>query len=41
MDHRDGWQKVPDNTTGDGWENAFRLQWEMFLRHVANDDDWK
>jgi predicted dehydrogenase len=27
-----GWEAVPDNTT---FENAFKAQWEMFLRHVA------
>jgi predicted dehydrogenase len=30
----DGWQEVPDNDTH---ENAFRAQWELFLRHVAED----
>ena len=40
IDYREGWQKVPDNVTGDGWENAFRVQWEMFLRHVVNDEEW-
>ncbi|MBN9617882.1 MAG: Gfo/Idh/MocA family oxidoreductase [Acidobacteriales bacterium] len=29
---RDDWQEVPDNAT---FENAFKVQWEMFLRHVA------
>jgi predicted dehydrogenase len=28
------WQNVPDN--GD-FDNAFKYQWEMFLRHVAAD----
>ena len=27
-----GWQEIPDNET---YENAFRAQWELFLRHVA------
>jgi predicted dehydrogenase len=26
------WQEVPDNTN---FENAFKVQWEMFLRHVV------
>jgi predicted dehydrogenase len=26
------WQEVPDNTK---FENAFKVQWEMFLRHVV------
>jgi predicted dehydrogenase len=29
-----GWQEMPDNET---YENAFRAQWELFLRHVAED----
>jgi predicted dehydrogenase len=31
------WQEVPDN--GD-FDNAFKYQWEMFLRHVAIDTPW-
>lgn len=34
IDFRDGWQEVPDNAV---FENAFKVQWEMFLRHVALD----
>lgn len=30
----DGWQKVPDATT---YDNAFKIQWEDFLRHVVCD----
>jgi predicted dehydrogenase len=30
----DSWQEMPDN---DAYENAFRAQWELFLRHVAED----
>ncbi len=29
-----GWQEVPDNTV---YDNAFKIQWEMFLKHVALD----
>ena len=29
-----GWQKV---LTTDKYENAFKIQWEMFLRHVLED----
>src|SRR5262249_20490203 len=29
-----GWQEIPDN---EPYENAFRAQWELFLRHVAQD----
>jgi predicted dehydrogenase len=31
---RDQWTAVPDNTE---FDNAFKVQWEMFLRHVAAD----
>jgi predicted dehydrogenase len=27
-----GWQKLPEATT---YDNAFKIQWELFLRHVA------
>jgi len=30
----EGWQKVPDATT---YDNAFKIQWEAFLKHVAVD----
>ena len=29
---REQWQDVPDNVT---FDNGFKVQWEMFLRHVA------
>jgi predicted dehydrogenase len=32
---RDQWTTVPDNME---FDNAFKVQWEMFLRHVAQDD---
>ncbi len=31
----DGWQKVPEQRE---FENAFKVQWELFLRHVVKDD---
>ena len=31
------WQEVPDN---DEYDNGFKAQWEMFLRHVAEDAPW-
>jgi predicted dehydrogenase len=31
---REHWQEVPDNGT---FENAFKVQWELFLKHVAID----
>ena len=35
---RDGWTDVPDNTD---FDNGFKVQWEMFLRHVAEDAPWR
>jgi predicted dehydrogenase len=32
IDFRAGWQAVPDNAE---FENAFKVQWEMFLKHVV------
>jgi predicted dehydrogenase len=34
MDFFAGWQPVPDNEPMD---NGFKAQWEMFIRHVAED----
>ncbi len=34
LKYRDGWEDVPDNMV---FDNAFKTQWEMFLRHVAED----
>jgi len=34
----DGWLKVPDQQV---FENAFKLQWERFLRHVALDEPFR
>jgi predicted dehydrogenase len=34
----DHWQEVPDNQE---FDNAFKVQWEMFLRHVAIDEPYK
>lgn len=31
------WQEVPDNRT---YENAFKLQWSDFIRHVVADTPW-
>ncbi len=31
----DGWSKVPEQEV---FENAFKVQWELFLRHVVKDD---
>jgi predicted dehydrogenase len=32
------WDEVPDNIA---YDNAFKIQWEMFLRHVAEDAPWR
>ena len=33
--HRSHWLDVPDNGT---FDNAFRAQWEQFLRHVVDEE---
>jgi predicted dehydrogenase len=35
FNYYDHWQDVPDNTN---YENAFKVQWEMFLRHVVQNE---
>lgn len=37
-DYFDGWQKVPEQTT---FDNAFKPQWELFLRHVVKDEPFR
>jgi predicted dehydrogenase len=37
MDFYDQWEEVPETTT---YDNGFKAQWEMFLRHVAEDAPW-
>jgi predicted dehydrogenase len=37
IDFRAGWQKVPD----EGYDNGFKAQWEMFIRHVAEDAPYR
>ncbi|MET7764987.1 Gfo/Idh/MocA family oxidoreductase [Streptomyces sp. NPDC005336] len=32
------WQEVPDN---EEFDNGFKAQWELFLRHVALDEPWR
>jgi predicted dehydrogenase len=34
----EGWQKVPEQTT---FDNAFKRQWELFLRHVVTDEPFR
>jgi predicted dehydrogenase len=31
------WQEVPDNIV---YDNGFKAQWEMFVRHLAEDGPW-
>jgi predicted dehydrogenase len=38
MDYRDGWQPVPPQQT---FDNAFKAQWELFLRHVVKDEPFR
>jgi len=38
LDFFSTWAEVPDRGPA---ENGFKLQWEMFLRHVAEDAPWK
>ncbi len=34
----EGWQEIPDTQV---YENAFKVQWEMFLRHVVKDEPFR
>ena len=38
IDFYAGWQEVPDNAAID---NAFKAQWELYLRHVAGEGDFR
>ncbi|MFL4975833.1 MAG: Gfo/Idh/MocA family protein [Microvirga sp.] len=38
IDFYDTWQRVPDNTA---YDNGFKAQWEMFIRHVAEDAPYR
>ncbi|WP_315971032.1 Gfo/Idh/MocA family protein [Streptomyces buecherae] len=35
---REQWQEVPDNEV---FDNGFKVQWELFLRHVVLDEPWR
>ena len=37
IDFYDNWAKMPDAAA---YDNAFKAQWELFLRHVALDEPW-
>jgi len=34
----EGWKEVPDDA---GWDNAFKAQWELFLKHVAGEGPFR
>lgn len=38
IDFQANWQKVPDNIA---YDNAFKIQWELFLRHLALDEPFR
>jgi predicted dehydrogenase len=38
IDFYNGWSKVPEQET---YDNAFKVQWELFLRHVALDEPFR
>lgn len=38
IDFYEHWQQVPNNIA---YENAFKIQWEEFIRHVVLDAPWK
>ncbi len=37
IDFFSGWQEVPDNVA---YDNGFKVQWELFIRHVMEDAPW-
>jgi predicted dehydrogenase len=38
IDFFEGWSKVPEQET---YDNAFKIQWELFLRHVVLDEPFR
>jgi len=38
LNYFEGWQKVPEQEI---YENAFKRQWELFLRHVVKDEPFR
>ena len=38
LNYFEGWQKVPEQET---YDNAFKRQWELFLRHVVKDEPFR
>jgi predicted dehydrogenase len=38
INHFEGWQKVPEQRP---FDNAFKIQWELFLRHVVKSEPFR
>ncbi len=38
INYFDSWQKVPEQ---ESYDNAFKVQWELFLRHVVKDEPFR
>ena len=38
INYLDGWMKMPNTQT---YPNAFKVQWELFLRHVVKDEPFR
>ena len=38
IDFYETWDEVPDN---EAYDNGFKVQWEMFLRHIVEDAPWR
>jgi predicted dehydrogenase len=38
IDFFEGWEEVPDDAA---WDNAFKAQWELFLKHVAGEGKFR
>ncbi len=38
IDFFDAWQRIPSNRS---YDNAFKIQWEFFLRHVVEDTPFR
>jgi predicted dehydrogenase len=38
IDFYQSWQEVPDNAA---WGNAFKVEWELFLKHVAGEGEFR
>jgi predicted dehydrogenase len=38
VNFRDGWEEVPD---AQPWDNAFKVQWELFLKHVVTGEPFR